>query len=237
VRSGKQKWQKEQSWAKNLFAIFALLALFASSSASLEKRAVLASEHFRISFPADVARREVERLLGVLEAAHRDLSQRLEKAGLKLGGNAPIELFAHASTGDFIAATGKAGWLAAVTRGRRIELQPLATLQKRGLLATTLKHELAHVFIEGVSKGAAPRWLAEGLALHFAGEGRVLAQVKLKTKLSREELESRLARVASATEMRELYAAAYREVRALLQAEGEAGTWRQVAQSGKPRPE
>ena len=191
--------------------------------------AIISSEHFRLSYPARVARREAEAVLRVLEAAHADVSRRLERASL--GGAAPdaVEVFAHETTGDFVGATGQPAWVAAVTAGRRVELQPLDVLRRRGVLAATLRHELAHLACERVGRGRAPRWLVEGLAVHVAGQGAAYARAAERVQLPLEELERRLARPASAAEMRALYAAAYREVAALIRREGEAAAWRRVA--------
>jgi hypothetical protein len=153
----------------------------------------------------------------------------LEKASLRIAEPAPFEVVIHATTADFIAATGQSGWAAGVTRGRRIELQPLPLLRRRGILNTTLRHEFAHAVIEVLGQSRAPRWLAEGLAIHIAGEAATLPRIENKNILSREDLERKLARPASVAEMRELYAMAYREVRAMIQAEGESAVWRRVA--------
>ena len=193
-------------------------------------RLSLASEHFRASFPAGADRGAVEEALRALEAARADLRGRLAAAGMRPNEPGVVELFAHETTADFIAATGQPGWVAAVTRGLRIETQPLGALRRRGALATTLRHEYAHTVIEAL--GRAPRWLAEGLAAHVAGEGAALARVKTDLHLSRGELERRLARPASAAEMRALYAAAYREVLARIRAEGESTVWRRVGAGG-----
>jgi len=189
----------------------------------------LSSEHFRAIFPSSAGARAAESALRILESARADLLRRLEKASLRIAEPSPFEIVIHATTADFIAATGQSGWAAGAARGRRIELQPLGLLNRRGILATTLRHELAHAVIEVLSDGRAPRWLAEGLAIHVAGEGRSLARIEIKNKLAREELERKLARTASAAAMRELYALAYREVRALIQAEGEPSVWRRAA--------
>ncbi|MBI1760022.1 MAG: SpoIID/LytB domain-containing protein [Acidobacteria bacterium] len=196
-----------------------------------DKRATLAGEHFRVSYPVSLAVREVEQILRLLETARADLTRRVEQASLVLPVNSPIEVFVHANTAEFITATGQTGWVAAVTRGRRIETQPLALLQKRGILTTTLRHELTHVAIEMLGQGHTPHWLAEGLALWYAGEGRTLAKVKSREPLTVAELERRLARPANAATKRELYALAYQQVRLLLRTEGEAAVWRRVAKN------
>ncbi|HKP72747.1 MAG TPA: SpoIID/LytB domain-containing protein, partial [Pyrinomonadaceae bacterium] len=205
----------------------------AASTAS-PPRLSLSSENFRVSYPATVAsngRRDLESALSALEAARRDVRARLASASVSFPALGVLEVFVHETTGDFTGATGKPAWVAATTRGRRIELQPLSTLRRRNVLAPTLRHEYAHAVIEALSRGRAPLWLAEGLAAHVAGEGAMLARHESKQKFSAEELEKRLAAPASAAEMRSLYAAAFREVNALIRAEGEAGVWRRVARS------
>jgi SpoIID/LytB domain protein len=197
-------------------------------------RLTLSSENFRVSYPArgaSASRREVESALAVLEAARSDVRVRLNAASLALPSFGVLEAFAYETTGDFTGATGKPAWVAATTNGRRIELQPLATLSRRGLLAPTLRHEYAHAVINALSRGRAPLWLSEGLAAHVAGEGARLTRNTPKQKLSLEDLERKLAAPATSAEMRALYAAAFREVGALIRAEGEANVWRRVARS------
>jgi stage II sporulation protein D len=198
---------------------------------SSSQRRLISSEHFRASYPAHLARRDVEAVLGAMEAVRADVQQRLAAASINLGGLPPLELFIHDTTGDFVGATAQPPWVAAATRGHRIELQPLAVLRRRGVLLTTLRHEYTHAIIAVLGRGRAPRWLAEGLAAYVAGEGAVLSRYALKKRPSLDEIEKRLEQPASAEEMRALYAAAYLEVRALIQREGEAGAWRRVARS------
>jgi stage II sporulation protein D len=201
----------------------------AGSAVVTQQRASLASEHFRVSYPAKLPTREIGTILRTLETARAALVQRLEKASLTLPDKSPVEVIVHSTTADFIAATGQAGWMAGGTRGRHIEIQPLALLQKRGILATTLRHELTHVVIETLGQGRTPRWLAEGLAIWCAGEGRAMEKQKPRATLTIEELESQLARPATSAATRELYAQAFQQVRSLLRTEGEAGVWQRVA--------
>jgi SpoIID/LytB domain protein len=191
-------------------------------------RGRLASEHFRVSYPARAERREVEALMQTLEAAYRDVSRRLERASL--GASLPdMDVFVYATTGDFVGATGQPAWVAAVTEGKRIELQPLEVLRRRRVLSTTPRHEFVHAALEAVGSGRAPRWLVEGLAAYVAGEGAALAGSTPKERISTDELERRLALPGSPQEMRSLYAAAYAEVFALVRREGEAAVWRHAA--------
>ncbi len=190
-------------------------------------RGQLRSEHFRLSYPARGARVEAEGLLRTLEAAYADVARRLERAGV--GAAVPsVEVFVHETTGDFVGVTGRPAWVAAVTEGRLIRLQPLEVLRRRGVLVTTPRHEFVHAALEAFGAGRAPLWLVEGLAAHVAGEGRTLARTPPRERISTEELERRLARPASAQEMRALYAAAYAEVSALVRREGEPAVWRRA---------
>jgi SpoIID/LytB domain protein len=194
------------------------------------RRLSLSSGHFRISYPAGVERGVVEAVLGTLEAARVDMSRRLAAASLSFAEPATVQLTIHETTGDFTATTGQPWWTAGVAKGARIELQPLEVLSRRGVLRTTLRHEYAHIIMEALGGDRpAPRWLAEGLAMHFAGEGARLARSMTKTGLSAAGIEERLAHPNSAQEARLLYAAAYGEVSALIRAKGEASVWLRIA--------
>lgn len=197
----------------------------------LVPRLTLTSEHFRASYTARTPRRDVEAALRTLEEARADLSQRLASAALKLPDRAvKVELLIHDTTGDFVGVTGQPPWAAAVTTGRRIESQPLGVLRRRGVLTSALRHEYAHAVIEMLGRGRTPRWLAEGLAVHVAGEGPLLLRFEQKNAPPRAEIERQLSQIASTPEeMRSLYAAAYREVSALIRREGESSLWRRVA--------
>ena len=204
-------------------------AFLSGSNFYSSTRLTLSSEHFRVSYPARAARGDVEEALRVLESARADVSRRLESASL--GAAIPdTEVFIYETTGDFVGATGKPAWVAAATVGRRIELQPLDVLRRRGVLATTLRHEFTHAALDALGHGRAPLWLVEGLAIFVAGEGPQLARSAPRQKISTDELERRLAGPASPGEMRALYAAAYMEVSALIRREGEAAAWRRAVQ-------
>ncbi|HWS88350.1 MAG TPA: SpoIID/LytB domain-containing protein [Pyrinomonadaceae bacterium] len=187
----------------------------------------LRSEHFRVTYPARVARSEVEVLLRTLEAAYADVAGRLERAGV--GTRVPLtEVVVYETTGEFVGATGRPAWVAAVTEGRRISFQPLGILRRRGVLTTTPRHEFVHVALGAAGAGRAPLWLAEGLAAYVAGEGPSLSSSMPRPRLSVEEVERRLAEQNSRQEMRALYAAAHAEVSALIRREGEPAVWRRA---------
>jgi stage II sporulation protein D len=195
-------------------------------------RLTLSSAHFRVNYSArseSVGRRAAEKVLSTLEEARIDLARRLDDANVSQPALPTLEVNAHETTADFVAATGYPAWIAAATRGTRVEMQPFAALERRGVLKQTLRHEYAHAVIDALSHGHAPRWLSEGLAAHFAGEGAVLARYEPAKKIPLDELERRLDEPGEASQMRALYAAAYAEVRALARTGGESGVWRRVA--------
>jgi hypothetical protein len=180
-----------------------------------------------VSYPARAARGEVEALLRTLEAAYADVSGRLARAGV--GGRVGLtEVVVYETTGEFVGATGRPAWVAAVTEGRRISFQPLGILRRRGVLTTTPRHEFVHAALEALGAGRAPLWLVEGLAAHVAGEGRSLSAAVPRTRPSVEEIERGLAGAPSRQEARALYAAAYAEVSALVRREGEPAVWRRA---------
>ncbi|HAF12862.1 MAG TPA: hypothetical protein DCK93_07430 [Blastocatellia bacterium] len=194
-------------------------------------RQTLRSEDFRISYPGHIPEREIETLLNTLQASRRSLIGRAAAAGFTV--QFPVlEIFINETTGDFVGHTGQPAWAAAATKGTRIELQPLETLKRRRILETTLRHELVHAFVDALGHGRAPRWLAEGLALYFAGEGQLVARYQPRQRLTLEQIEKQLAEANPANspnEMRTAYAAAYNEVKRLIETEGETNVWRRVA--------
>jgi len=194
-------------------------------------RHTLASEDFRVNYPGTVSQREAEALLSLLQSSRRSLIARVATAGIN-AQLPPLEIFINETTGDFVGRTGQPAWAAAATKGSRIELQPLETLKRRRILETTLRHELVHTLVDVVGHGRTPRWLAEGLALHLAGEGPLVARYQPRTRLTTDEIEKQLSDVRfaqSADQMRTAYAAAYSEVKRLVNSEGETNVWRRVA--------
>lgn len=192
-------------------------------AAPQSRTATITSEHFRLHYDSKLPQREVSPLLTILETARQNLQPHLQLAGRPWAPQGLTAVYLYPSTSGFVAATGQPAWVAAATRGNAMHLQPLAVLQKRGVVTTTLRHELVHVALETISSQRPPRWLAEGLAIHFAGEGRLYP--KPAFKLPPAELEQRLAAPKTAAEMRQLYALAYVEVRELVRTLGEAKVW------------
>ena len=188
----------------------------------------ISSEHFTLAYPADVDRRLVNQILNTLESTRNDYLRRASTAATAV--NIPrLEIRLNASTGDFTSRTGQPWWTAAATEGKRIELQPVGILKQRGVLFTTLRHELAHVMIDALSNKRAPRWLEEGFALYLAGEGQAISRYALRSRLTEDELEQRLQHPRTQVEMRTLYAEAYLMIADTIRRHGEASVWTRLS--------
>ena len=191
-------------------------------------RRTLSGEDFRINYPASIDQGEIVALMKLLQSSRAALAARVIVAGRTV--RFPVlEVFINETTGDFVGRTGQPPWAAAATKANRVELQPLETLRRRRILETTLRHELVHTFIDVVGHGRTPRWLAEGLALHLAGEGRLVARFEPRRRITTEEIDRQLANAKTADAMKVAYAAAYSEVKRIINNEGEANVWRRVA--------
>jgi stage II sporulation protein D len=187
----------------------------------------ISSENFRLAYPADVDRRTANQILNTLESTRNDY---LRRASSSTAVNIPrLEIRVNESTGDFTSRTGQPWWAAAATQGNRIELQPVRILKQRGVLFTTVRHELAHIMIDAVSNKRAPRWLEEGFALYLAGEGQTISRYATRDRLSEDELEQRLRHPRTQDEMRSLYAKAYSMVVEMIRRQGEPSVWNKLA--------
>ena len=173
----------------------------------------------------DARTERARRLLG--EARH-DLESRI---GRQI--SFPLEIHLHATTASFVAATGLPGWASGATRPRRIDLQPLDLLDRRGILRNTLRHELVHTVLAQFNPEC-PRWLNEGLAIHFAGEGDRYSSAGLPLRDQPDlpdlpdlddRLTQRLSQRLSQREARQLYGLAWRKVRRHIASAGEPAVW------------
>ena len=196
---------------------------------SASSRQRVSAPHFRLTSPQTIDSDDADQLLDLLETNRTDLLRRVAGAGVSVNFPA-LEVVVNRTTGDFTGRTGLPAWAAAGTKNNRIELQPLRVLKQRGILETTIRHELVHVLIHAIGGGQTPRWFTEGLAIHLAGEGRWIERYSPKTSISTEALEQALAAAKSQAEMRTAYAAAYETIRTLIRHEGEDKIWKRVAE-------
>jgi stage II sporulation protein D len=212
-------WSSDLLWRDEL--------RFSTAPRTIQRtRRTLSGEQVRVSYPASVEQREIESLLSEVQSHRRSLEARLSAAGLST--HLPtVEIFVNETTGNFVGRTGQPPWAAGASKGNRIELQPLTVLKRRNVLTTTLRHELVHVLIDNIG-GHTPRWFAEGLAIYFAGEGPLVSSNSTRSTITTDQIEQRLAAAKTAAEMKAAYAAAYNEVRRLVNSEGETKVWRRL---------
>jgi stage II sporulation protein D len=110
------------------------------------------------------------------EAAARELAaagdaaaeEAERRSGLRLPDR--VRLRTYPTIAAYRDATGAPGWMAATTRGRAVRLQPLGLLRSRGLLRSTVLHEMLHVAVDANASAQLPEWFIEGLVLSLAQE-------------------------------------------------------------------
>ena len=176
---------------------------------------VLSSEHFELVFPSGQQPWASE-TLQALEDSRRSLAVLAEA----LPGKVHVET--SETTPEFIRATGQPGWAAASNDGQSIALQPLAKLKRKGILLSTLRHELTHLAIHRRRAPGVPQWFEEGLVLYLTGEQ---VNAALSHALAGLSLERAVTRPRSETEMKAAYAAALARIRALAHSRGEVVLW------------
>jgi|GEM_PF-3531826 len=188
------------------------------------------SEHFRAHFSPRTKTEDVKLTLEILEDARKKMTQRLADVSLNIEEVPVCVVIIHDTTGNFTGDTKQSWLVGAVTRGISITLQPIGVLKKRNTLETILHHEYVHVIVNALRQKQIPRWMNEGTALHYSGEGRQLLKTEKKLNITKDEIEKRLDSQPKAAEMRVLYAASYREVTEILKVENEAGLWKQITE-------
>jgi stage II sporulation protein D len=113
--------------------------------------------------------------------------------------------------------TGQPGWVAASTKGRTIRVQPLKELEKRGILESTIRHEVLHVLVEARAAAKTPLWFREGIVLVLSNES---AQGSATPEMTDGQIEAVLRQPTNRQEVQKAYAAAARRVSALMQQYG-----------------
>jgi hypothetical protein len=140
-----------------------------------------------------------------------------------LASSAPVKIRLSTTTAEFCQRTGRPWWQSSIYRDRIIYLQPVRVLRERGILATTLRHELMHQLVDEHAKGNGPKWLYEALAIYHSGEieflkprsstgnlntesqGKPASQTAPIDRLTWRELENRLQERNSREENEHLY--------------------------------
>ena len=134
--------------------------------------------HFTLRYEGkhtpDGLRREI---VATLEAHYNDLSNQF---GISPRDSIPVVLYTDEA---FFDVTQAPAWTAALNDGKlRIPIDGMNSMTPE--LSRVLRHELAHSFINKLSRGRCPQWLHEGIAQaleprQISGDGRRLAQLFL----------------------------------------------------------
>ncbi len=134
--------------------------------------------HFTLRYEGkrtpDALRREI---VATLEAHYNDLSNQF---GIAPRASIPVVLYTDQA---FFDVTQAPSWTAALNDGKlRIPIDGMSSVTPE--LSRVLRHELAHSFINQLSRGRCPQWLHEGIAQaleprNLSGHGRRLAQLFL----------------------------------------------------------
>ena len=126
------------------------------------------------SVPPSDARADVLVALPAGEEAERARIVQLvrdarDAIGSRTGSKAPavIRVTVHPTVEAFGRATGQPWWVSGASDGANIDLLPVAILRQQGQLERTLRHEVAHVIVDGALTGR-PLWVREGAAFYFA---------------------------------------------------------------------
>lgn len=188
----------------------------ADTSPVAESDPILSSEHFTLAFP-DSQQSWADKTLDGLEVARRDLESHLGEFPAKV----KVETFA--TTADFVRASGLPGWAAASTDGKSILLQPLSTLKRKGILDSTLRHELGHLAIHRLRSPKVPRWFEEGMVLFLTGEKVAPTS---PPDLGGRDLEQCISHPRSEAEMKAAYSVALNRVAGLAGEHGQAALWK-----------
>ena len=129
----------------------------------------------------------------------------------------PVRLQIYPTLDAYRNSTGQPGWVAASTRGRTIRLQPLKELEKRGVLESTLRHEVLHVLVEARAAAKTPLWFREGLVLALSNES---AQVAATPEMTDGQMEAVLRHATNRQEVQKAYARAASRVSGLIERYG-----------------
>lgn len=150
----------------------------------------------------------------VLHTAETVLPAVESELGWKLGFKPQLKVYPTLDA--YRDSTGQPGWIAAFTRGQTVRLQPLAVLEKKQLLESTLRHELTHLLVEMRAHAGTPVWFREGLVLYFAEASHNFQPVQM----SAAEMEKAFAHAGDRQQIERAYAAARTRVIQMIQQNG-----------------
>ncbi len=177
------------------------------------------SRHFLMQYDDPVPRWIIKAVLQQLEEAYVRLGREL---GASPRGDISVILYPQLL---FHEVTMSPGWVGGRFDGKvRVPVGGLTTEAEAQGLQPILTHELAHAFLRSMVPQGLPRWLEEGLAMHFEGMPADAARARLRGGRSFAGLDEVSRNLQDGNEVERAYAAAALAVHALIE---EAG-WRSV---------
>jgi stage II sporulation protein D len=159
----------------------------------------------------------------ILPIAEKLLNEEEKDVGWDLSFRVQLKVFATMDA--YRDQTGQPGWVAASTRAHVIRLQPLTTLTSKGVLESTLRHELLHMLIEERARDATPVWFREGLVLYLSHDPIGAGQAEgddPASAMTITEMETILEKSQKREEVAKAYAAAQARVTSLVRQHGKA---------------
>ncbi|TKJ43724.1 hypothetical protein CEE36_03290 [candidate division TA06 bacterium B3_TA06] len=138
--------------------------------------AVIGVERWVIITPGEeVNRQEISRWVEVLRTAEKVVDDFFPDPSVGVGWeNGVLRVLRVApSSGDFAAWTGCSIWQGAALKNGELIVQPLAVLERRGVLEEVVVHEYVHLVLEPYN---VPLWVNEGLAVICSGQVRKFSQ-------------------------------------------------------------
>lgn len=180
------------------------------AAAQWQKRS---SEHFELETTAP------EQDESVLPVAEKLLAEEEKNVGSDVPFRVQLKIFATMDA--YRDQTGQPGWVAASTRGHVIRLQPLATLKSKGVLESTLRHELLHLLVEEKARAGTPVWFREGLVLYLSSPSMSGApHDAADISMTIEQMETILEKSQKRDEVEKAYTAARARIASLVREHG-----------------
>lgn len=212
--AGKRTRRRRRQW----WPIAGALVLGWASMLPCQPLRTMARGPVTVTFAIGHSEAEAATVLDLAVASWQTLSEKYPSPT-----SPPIRIHLAATSYAFCQQTRSPWWLASVYQNGMIHLQPVRVLRERGILASTIRHEIMHCLLAAATTGACPRWLSEALAVFHSGEiehlkpGRRAAPV---TEFS--QFETRLAAAQTQEELAALYFSLYRLARFLEEQYGPA---------------
>ncbi len=147
-----------------LFLISCLLLVISREAGALDF-AQTQTRHFNIYFAETLRAGELSEVKDALESAYTAMETRVGS-----GAGRPIDVVIFKETGDFTAQTRLPFWSASAMIDGSIYLQPVNVLKERGVLKSTVAHEVCLALLRLRFGTHVPLWFSEGLAVYYAGE-------------------------------------------------------------------